>query len=217
MSSVVPTVAVAGVLANRTRAAARRASSSGRRLVLVHSGKRAGRTSKFSLESLIVSANAKKRDKAYGYGYGYGYGWNYGHEYGDPEWGHVTGEMAIPSKSFDVSTAKKRVEDVVSPSRQVEVVSAPTVEKKNAEPTTPTVKEPTTPTVKEPPTPTVKEPPTPTVKEPPTPTVKEPLVPSASPRALAGLKKTPTPREIANRLNELDARSRVSKLHRSAD
>ena len=64
MSSVVPTGAVAGVGARRLPTP--RDAPEGRRSVLVRSGKRAGRGSKFSRESLIVTSE-KKRDKAYGY------------------------------------------------------------------------------------------------------------------------------------------------------
>ena len=87
----------------------------GRRSVLVRSGKRAGRGSKFSRESLIVTSE-KKRDKAYGYAYGYAYGWDYGHDYGDPDWGHVTGVMSNPETRAEVFVAA-RPQDVDSPSR----------------------------------------------------------------------------------------------------
>jgi hypothetical protein len=108
--------------------------------VIARSGKRAGRGSKISRESLIVSAE-KKRDKAYGYAYGYAYGWDYGHEYGDPDWGHVTGTMSTPEARAEASVARPK--DVDSPSRQAEVAVAektpakeekPIKEEKPAEP-----------------------------------------------------------------------------------
>ena len=119
MSSVVPTGAVAGVGARRLPTP--RDAPEGRRSVLVRSGKRAGRGSKFSRESLIVTSE-KKRDKAYGYAYGYAYGWDYGHDYGDPDWGHVTGVMSNPETRAEVFVA--RPQDVDSPSRQAEAVVA---------------------------------------------------------------------------------------------
>ena len=119
MSSVVPTGAVAGVGARRLPTP--RDAPEGRRSVLVRSGKRAGRGSKFSRESLIVTSE-KKRDKAYGYAYGFAYGWDYGHDYGDPDWGHVTGVMSNPETRAEVFVA--RPQDVDSPSRQAEAVVA---------------------------------------------------------------------------------------------
>ena len=119
MSSVVPTGAVAGVGARRLPTP--RDAPAGRRSVLVRSGKRAGRGSKFSRESLIVTSE-KKRDKAYGYAYGYAYGWDYGHDYGDPDWGHVTGVMSNPETRAEVFVA--RPQDVDSPSRQAKAVVA---------------------------------------------------------------------------------------------
>ena len=58
MSSAVPTGAVAGIGARRLPTP--RDAPAGRRSVLVRSGKRAGRGSKFSRESLIVTSESTR-------------------------------------------------------------------------------------------------------------------------------------------------------------
>ena len=180
MSSVVPTGAVAGVGARRLPTP--RDAPEGRRSVLVRSGKRAGRGSKFSRESLIVTSE-KKRDKAYGYAYGYAYGWDYGHDYGDPDWGHVTGVLSTPEARAEVFVA--RPEDVDSPSRQVDSFVAaeetPLEEEASA----------------------ASEPPAPAKPLAPV----QPLPPPPTPRPAAAAPRPPSPREVARQLNSADAKT----------
>ena len=180
MSSAVPIGAVAGVGARRLPT--HREAWAERRSVVVRSGKRAGRGSKFSRESLIVTAE-HKREKAYGYAYGFAYGWDYGHDYGDPDWGHVTGVLSTPEARAEVFVA--RPEDVDSPSRQVDSFVAaeetPLEEEASA----------------------ASEPPAPAKPLAPV----QPLPPPPTPRPAAAAPRPPSPREVARQLNSADAKT----------
>ena len=196
MSSVVPTGAVAGVGARRLPTP--RDAPAGRRSVLVRSGKRAGRGSKFSRESLIVTSE-KKRDKAYGYAYGYAYGWDYGHDYGDPDWGHVTGVMSNPETRAEVFVA--RPQDVDSPYRQAEAVVA-------AEPL-PEEEDPAAAGLRRPPSrPGFRD--ARRAREAPCPRADP--APSPAPRPAAAAPRPPSPREMARRLNSADAKTQTGSF-----
>ena len=158
--------------------------------MIARSGKRAGRGSKISRESLIVSAE-KKRDKAYGYAYGYAYGWDYGHEYGDPDWGHVTGTMSTPEARAEASVARPK--DVDSPSRQAEVAVAEKTPAKEEKP----IKE-------EKPAEPVPAPSAPSAPAAPPLVPVQPLPPPPAPRPASVAPKPPSPKEVARRLNEAD-------------
>ena len=163
--------------------------------MIARSGKRAGRGSKISRESLIVSAE-KKRDKAYGYAYGYAYGWDYGHEYGDPDWGHVTGTMSTPEARAEASVARPK--DVDSPSRQAEVAVA---EKTPAQEEKP-IKE-------EKPAEPVPAPSAPSAQSTPPLVPVQPLPPPPAPRTAPTPPKPPSPKEVARRLNEADLKEKT--------
>ena len=197
MSSVVPTGAVAGVGARRLPTP--RDAPAGRRSVLVRSGKRAGRGSKFSRESLIV-ASEKKRDKAYGYAYGYAYGWDYGHDYGDPDWGHVTGVMSNPETRAEVFVA--RPQDVDSPSRQAKAVVAAETLPEEEEPAAAPAAAPAEP---------VPVSATPVAPEKPLVPVQT-LPPPPAPRPAAAAPRPPSPRETARRLNSADAKTQTGSF-----
>lgn len=182
MSSAVPTGAVAGVGA--CHLPVHRVSSAGRRSVIVRSGKRAGRGSKFSRESFSVNAE-RKRDMAYGYAYGFAYGWDYGHQYGDPDWGHVTGTMSTPEARTEVFVT--RPVDVDSPSRQAEVVVAaetPPKEEASAAASAAAAAAPARPLAP-----------------------VQPLSSPPAPRPAAAAPRPPSPREVARQLNEADAKT----------
>ena len=196
MSSVVPTGAVAGVGARRLPTP--RDAPAGRRSVLVRSGKRAGRGSKFSRESLIVTSE-KKRDKAYGYACGYAY-WDYGHDYGDPDWGHVTGVMSNPETRAEVFVA--RPQDVDSPSRQAEAVVAAETLPEEEEPAAAAAAAPAEP---------VPVSATPAAPEKPLVPVQT-LPPPPAPRPAAAAPRPPSPREMARRLNSADAKTQTGSF-----
>ena len=164
--------------------------------MIARSGKRAGRGSKISRESLIVSAE-KKRDKAYGYAYGYAYGWDYGHEYGDPDWGHVTGTMSTPEARAEASVARPK--DVDSPSRQAEVAVAEKTPAKEEKP----IKE-------EKPAEPVPAPSAPSAQSTPPLVPVQPLPPPPAPRTAPTPPKPPSPKEVARRLNEADLKEKTA-------
>ena len=190
MSSVVPTGAVAGVGARRLPTP--RDAPAGRR-------KRAGRGSKLSRESLIVTSE-KKRDKAYGYAYGYAYGWDYGHDYGDPDWGHVTGVMSNPETRAEVFVA--RPQDVDSPSRQAKAVVAAETLPEEEEPAAAPAAAPAEPV-----------PVSATPEKPEKPLVPvQTLPPPPAPRPAAAAPRPPSPRETARRLNSADAKTQTGSF-----